>query len=89
MSGTLIVPAIYDQLHTDEEKVCWQMPCISIVCSEKMPSKNGSSLVDREEWEMSAAIVNAYYHPFKNVIVFPAAILQAPFYSLEQSTSAN
>ncbi|MGX7352887.1 peptidase M13 [Enterococcus canis] len=45
--------------------------------------------VDREEWEMSADTVNAYYHPFKNSIVFPAAILQAPFYSLEQSASAN
>lgn len=45
--------------------------------------------VDRNEWEMSASTVNAYYHPFKNIIVFPAAILQAPFYSLEQSASAN
>ena len=40
-------------------------------------------------WEMSAATVNAYYHPFKNIIVFPAAILQAPFYSLKQSSSQN
>ena len=38
---------------------------------------------------MSASTVNAYYHPFKNIIVFPAAILQAPFYSLEQSSSEN
>lgn len=45
--------------------------------------------VDRDEWEMSADTVNAYYHPFRNIIVFPAAILQAPFYSLKQSKSAN
>ena len=45
--------------------------------------------VDRMRWEMSAATVNAYYHPFKNIIVFPAAILQAPFYSLKQSSSEN
>lgn len=45
--------------------------------------------VERDRWEMSAATVNAYYHPFKNIIVFPAAILQAPFYSLKQSSSAN
>ncbi len=38
---------------------------------------------------MSAATVNAYYEPFKNIIVFPAAILQAPFYSLKQSSSQN
>lgn len=45
--------------------------------------------VDRNKWEMGAATVNAYYSPSKNIIVFPAAILQAPFYSLEQSSSAN
>ena len=45
--------------------------------------------VDRDKWEMGAATVNAYYSPSKNVIVFPAAILQAPFYSLQQSSSAN
>ncbi|MFC6259350.1 M13 family metallopeptidase [Levilactobacillus fujinensis] len=45
--------------------------------------------VDRERWDMSADTVNAYYSPSNNEIVFPAAILQAPFYSLEQSSSAN
>lgn len=45
--------------------------------------------VDRTRWEMPAHMVNAYYHPSFNVIVFPAAILQAPFYSLDQSSSAN
>ena len=45
--------------------------------------------VERAEWEMSADTVNAYYHPFRNIIVFPAAILQTPFYSLKQSSSQN
>ncbi|GAW98932.1 M13 family metallopeptidase [Secundilactobacillus mixtipabuli] len=45
--------------------------------------------VDRSRWEMSASTVNAYFHPFYNIIVFPAAILQAPFYSLKQSSSEN
>lgn len=45
--------------------------------------------VDMSEWGMPAHMVNAYYSPQKNQIVFPAAILQAPFYSLEQSSSAN
>ncbi|QNM93346.1 M13 family metallopeptidase [Mycoplasma sp. Pen4] len=40
-------------------------------------------------WGMSPAMVNAYFHPFANHIVFPAAILQKPFYSLNQSSSAN
>lgn len=38
---------------------------------------------------MPAHMVNAYYDPQQNQIVFPAAILQAPFYSLNQSSSAN
>ncbi|TMW55355.1 hypothetical protein Poli38472_013246 [Pythium oligandrum] len=37
--------------------------------------------VDRTEWGMSAATVNAYYSPTENQIVFPAAILQPPFYN--------
>lgn len=36
--------------------------------------------VDADRWEMPATIVNAYFHPLKNVIVFPAAILQPPFF---------
>lgn len=38
---------------------------------------------------MSADTVNAYYSPEGNLICFPAAILQAPFYSLKQSASEN
>lgn len=45
--------------------------------------------VDDKEWGMPAHMVNAYYNPQKNQIVFPAAILQAPFYDLNQSSSAN
>lgn len=45
--------------------------------------------VDRSEWHMPAHMVNAYYDPQQNQIVFPAAILQEPFYALEQSSSAN
>ena len=36
--------------------------------------------LDRDEWEMSPQTVNAYYHPGRNEIVFPAAILQPPFF---------
>ena len=38
---------------------------------------------------MPAHMVNAYYDPQQNQIVFPAAILQAPFYDIAQSSSAN
>ncbi|MFW6319616.1 MAG: M13 family metallopeptidase, partial [Bacillota bacterium] len=40
-------------------------------------------------WGMPASMVNAYYNPSNNQIVFPAAILQKPYYSLDQSQSEN
>lgn len=37
--------------------------------------------VNKKEWNMGACTVNAYYNPLNNEIVFPAGILQAPFYN--------
>lgn len=45
--------------------------------------------VDKAEWGMSPQTVNAYYNPLANEIVFPAAILQAPFFSLDQTLAEN
>ncbi|MDJ1646907.1 M13 family metallopeptidase [Mycoplasma phocimorsus] len=45
--------------------------------------------VVRDYWSMSPAVVNAYFHPFHNVIVFPAAILQKPFYSYSDYSSSQ
>jgi putative endopeptidase len=45
--------------------------------------------VDREEWGMFPQTVNAYYNPTKNEIVFPAAILQPPFFSAKASIPVN
>ncbi|WP_338216259.1 M13 family metallopeptidase [Companilactobacillus muriivasis] len=45
--------------------------------------------VDREKWLMPGHMVNACYDPSRNDITFPAAILQAPFYSLDQTSSQN
>lgn len=45
--------------------------------------------VDREEWLMNPQTVNAYYEPTMNVIVFPAAILQPPFFNPEAEDAAN
>lgn len=44
---------------------------------------------NRNIWSMPASMVNAYYSPTNNQIVFPAAILQEPYYSIDQSASAN
>lgn len=45
--------------------------------------------VDRTEWGMSPQTVNAYFNPFNNEIVFPAAILQPPFYDYKADDAVN
>ena len=45
--------------------------------------------VDRGEWTMTPQTVNAYYNPTKNEIVFPAAILQPPFFDAKADDAVN
>jgi predicted metalloendopeptidase len=45
--------------------------------------------IDREEWEMTPQTINAYYEPQKNEIVFPAAILQPPFFDPKADDAVN
>jgi predicted metalloendopeptidase len=45
--------------------------------------------VDPHEWAMPPHVVNAYYHPLHNEIVFPAGILQPPFFSLAADDASN
>lgn len=45
--------------------------------------------VDKDEWFMAPQIVNAYYNPTNNEIVFPAAILQPPFYNYQADPAVN
>ena len=45
--------------------------------------------VDKSEWGMTPQTVNAYYNPMANEIVFPAGILQAPFFDPEASDAEN
>jgi len=45
--------------------------------------------VDRQEWQMSPPTVNAYYDPQKNHMVFPAGILQPPFYNAKAGVAVN
>jgi predicted metalloendopeptidase len=45
--------------------------------------------IDRGEWEMRPQTVNAYYNPEKNEIVFPAAILQPPFFNVHADDAVN
>ncbi len=45
--------------------------------------------VDRSRWGMTPQTVNAYYNPSNNEIVFPAAILQPPFFNVEADDAVN
>lgn len=54
----------------------------------RMISKLGKP-VDRTEWGMTPQTVNAYYNPTLNEIVFPAAILQPPFFDLKADDAVN
>ncbi|TFD78238.1 M13 family metallopeptidase [Cryobacterium fucosi] len=45
--------------------------------------------LDRDEWFMTPQTINAYYNPGFNEIVFPAAILQVPFFDADRDAAAN
>lgn len=45
--------------------------------------------IDRNEWHMTPQTINAYYNPTMNEIVFPAAILQPPFFNMAADDAVN
>lgn len=45
--------------------------------------------IDKTEWDMNPQTVNAYYNPLMNEIVFPAAILQPPFFDMQADDAVN
>lgn len=55
----------------------------------QMDKEKLSKPVDKTEWRMSPQTVNAYYNPAYNEIVFPAAILQPPFYNYQADEAVN
>ncbi|MEP3482464.1 MAG: M13-type metalloendopeptidase [Fuerstiella sp.] len=55
---------------------------------QRMIDKLGQP-VDKKEWGMTPQTVNAYYNPSKNEIVFPAAILQPPFFTADADDAVN
>lgn len=58
------------------------------VAIENSLNKLGTK-VDRSEWDVTPQTINAMYDPLNNEIIFPAAILQAPFYDRDNSYGAN
>lgn len=65
----------------------------NVMCSGRFETAyNLSKLnkkVDKTEWDMPPQMVNAYYNPLANEIVFPAAILQPPFFSMKADDAVN
>ncbi len=55
---------------------------------ERQLAKIGAP-IDRSEWLMTPQTVNAYYNPTMNEVVFPAAILQPPFFDADADDAAN
>ena len=56
--------------------------------TDYMLSKPGTP-IDKSEWLMTPQTVNAYYHPLRNEIVFPAAILRPPFFGPDADDAVN
>jgi len=69
----------YSGLTVDPQDLCGNVMRSNQVEFRRMVDKLGHP-IDREEWGMTPQTVNAYYNPSKNEIVFPAAILQSPFF---------
>ncbi len=83
------VEEIYTKLVFDESKSLFDI--VSSLRRIRM-EENFAKLnkeVDRTHWAMPGHMVNACYDPFVNDITFPAAILQPPFYSINQTRSEN
>ena len=83
------VEEIYSKLVFNEEDSLFEI----MHSLEKIKTLNNleklSKPTDPTHWAMPGHMVNACYDPFVNDITFPAAILQAPFYSIKQTRSEN
>ena len=83
------VEDVYNKLVFDESKSLFDI----VATPKKIRMEDNfaklNQEVDRSHWAMPGHMVNACYDPFVNDITFPAAILQAPFYSLHQTRSEN
>jgi putative endopeptidase len=78
----------YSSLTIDRDDLVGNVRRSSAWGTDKEAAKIGAPL-DRDEWFMTPQTVNAYYNPGFNEIVFPAAILQPPFFSPEADAAVN
>ena len=78
----------YSSLHVQKDKLYDNINAVTTWRINRNRSKLGKP-IDRTEWGMNPQTVNAYYNPAKNEIVFPAAILQPPFFNLAADDAVN
>lgn len=78
----------YSSLEIDRADLFGNVRRASIFEHDRNIDKVGRP-IDRTEWHMPPQMVNAYYNPSMNEIVFPAAILQYPFFDAGRDAAAN
>lgn len=78
----------YSKLAIEKDDLIGNLKRSSAVEYNRMIAKLGKP-IDREEWLMRPQTVNAYYNPPMNEIVFPAAILQPPFFNMTADDAVN
>ncbi|WP_373896851.1 M13 family metallopeptidase [uncultured Massilia sp.] len=78
----------YTRLAIKKDDLVGNVQRAAIFAHERNVNKLGKP-IDREEWGMTPQTVNAYYNSRMNEIVFPAAILQPPFFNAQADDAAN
>jgi predicted metalloendopeptidase len=78
----------YSKLVVKREDLAGNVMRARVVAADRELDKLGKP-IDREEWGMTPQTVNAYYNPEMNEIVFPAAILQPPFFDANADDAVN
>ncbi|MGV3483180.1 MAG: M13 family metallopeptidase [Planctomycetaceae bacterium] len=78
----------YEALSIGDESLAANLLATAEFESNRDLAKLGAP-IDRNEWHMTPQTINAYYNPTMNEIVFPAAILQPPFFNLKADDAVN
>ena len=78
----------YSEINIESNTVLANIFAVSLWGAEENLSKHGKP-VDKTEWGMTPQTINAYYNPVNNEVVFPAGILQPPFYGPNTDVAIN
>ena len=79
----------YSEMQLDPALSYWDNVHNANMWANKKYLEKWGKPVDKSEWQMTPQTINAYYNPVNNEIVFPAGILQAPFFDPDASDAEN